>query len=153
MDKPSKTHNFLTIRPACQKKCAHLCDEMLEKMKISFWTAESAKSAERNIKKTHCFSVFLTKSIGISYQSLGELTHTPALTKPKEIECDELWTASTDRSSTSLEDTAAGPCQTKPDLTESLRAVGKDNKVRDNLLPLEALHGEIVIPNKRDAAI
>ena len=95
----------------------------------------------------------MTKSIGIPYQSLGELTHTPALTKPKEIECDELWTASTDRSSTSLEDTAAGPCQTKPDLTESLRAVGKDNKVRDNLLPLGALHGEIVIPNKRAAPI
>ena len=97
--------------------------------------------------------MFLTKSIGIPYQSLGELTHTPALTKPKEIECNELWTASTDRSSTSLQDTGPGPCQTKPDLTESLRAVGKDNKVRDNLLPLGALHGEIVIPNKRAAPI
>ena len=92
------------------------------------------------------------KTLAIPYQSIGELTHTPALTKPKEIECDEVWTASTDRSSTSHEDTAAGPCQTKPDLTESLRAVGKDNKVRANLLPLEAHHGKIVIPNKRDAA-
>ena len=138
MDKPSKTHDFLTIRPACQKKCAHLCDEMLEKMKISFWTAESAKSADQNIKKTNGFSICLTKSIGIPYQSLGELTHTPALTKPKEIECNdsnELWTASTDRSSTSLQDTGPGPCQTKPDLTESLTAVGRDIKARADFYP------------------
>ena len=87
----------------------------------------------------------MTESIGIPYKSLDE----PALTKPKEIECNEVWTASTDRSSTSLQDTGPGPCQTKPDLTESLGAVGRDIKVRDNLLPLEALHGEIVIPNNR----
>ena len=124
-----------------------------KKTKSSSGRRRPPRQWEQNIKKTNGFSICLTKSIGIPYQSLGELTHTPALTKPKEIECDELWTASTDRSSTSLEDTAAGPCQTKPDLTESLRAVGKDNKVRDNLLPLEALHGEIVIPNKRAAPI
>ena len=142
------------IRPACQKKCAHLCDEMLEKNENQFLNGRVGKVSRAKHQKSNCFfSMFLTKRIGIPYQSLGELTHTPALTKPKEIECDELWTASTDRSSTSLEDTAAGPCQTKPDLTESLRAVGKDNKVRDNLLPLGALHGEIVIPNKRDAAM
>ena len=139
------------IRPACQKKCAHLCDEMLEKNENQFLNGRVGKVSGAKHQKTNVFSICLTKSIGIPYQSLGELTHTPALTKPKEIECDELWTASTDRSSTSLEDTAAGPCQTKPDLTESLRAVGKDNKVRDNLLPLGALHGEIVIPNKRAA--
>ena len=81
------------------------------------------------------FSIFLTKSIGIPYQSLGELTHTPALTKPKEIECNEVWTASTDRSSTSLQDTGPGPCQTKPDLTESLTAVGRDIKVRADFYP------------------
>ena len=88
-------------------------------------------------QKNTGFSIFLTKSIGIPYQSLGELTHTPALTKPKEIECNDLWTASTDRSSTSLHDTGPGPCQTKPDLTESLTAVGRDVKVRADFLPLE----------------
>ena len=141
------------IRPACQKKCAHLCDEMLEKNENQFLNGRVGKVSGAKHQKTNCVSICLTKSIGIPYQSLGELTHTPALTKPNEIECNELWTASTDRSSTSLQDTGPGPCQTKPDLTESLRAVGKDNKVRANLLPLEALHGEIVIPNKRNAAI
>ena len=110
-------------------------------------------SGSKHPKNQRFFSVLLTKNIRIPYQSLGELTHTPALTKPKEIECNELWTASTDRSSTSLQDTGPGPCQTKPDLTESLTAVGRDIKVRADFLPLEALHGEIVIPNKRDAAI
>ena len=86
-------------------------------------------------QKTNGFSICLTKSIGIPYQSLGELTHTPALTKPKEIECDELWTASTDRWSTSLQDTGPRPCQTKPDLTESLTAVGRDIKVRADFYP------------------
>ena len=141
------------IRPACQKKMCAPLRRNARKNENQFLNGRVGKVSGAKHQKTNGFSIFLTKSIGIPYQSLGELTHTPALTKPKEIECDELWTASTDRSSTSLEDTAAGPCQTKPDLTESLRAVGKDNKVRDNLLPLGALHGEIVIPNKRDAAI
>ena len=134
-----------------EKMCAPL-RRNARKNENQFLNGRVGKVSGAKHQKTNVFLIFLTKSIGIPHQSLGELTHTPALTKPKEIECDEVWTASTDRSSTSLEDTAAGPCQTKPDLTESLRAVGKDNKVRDDLLPLEALHGEIVIPNKRAAA-
>ena len=132
---------------------SHLCDEMPEKHENQFLNGRVGKVSGAKHQKTNGFSIFLTKSIGIPYQSLGELTHTPALTKPKEIECDELWTASTDRSSTSLEDIGAGPCQTKPDHTESLGAVRREIKVRNNLFHLEALHGEIAIPNKRAAPI
>ena len=103
-----------------------------KKLEIIF-KKPSRQSQWSETSKNQLFFVLLTKSIAIPYQSIGKLTHTPALNKPKEIECDEVWTASTDRSSASLEDTAAGPCQTKPDLTESLRAVGTDNKVRDDL--------------------
>ena len=135
MDKPSKTHGFLMIRPACQKKCAHLCDEMLEKNENQFLNGRVGKVSGAKHQKTNGFSICLTKSIGIPYQSLGELTHTPALTKPNEIECNELWTASTDRWSTSLQDTGPRPCRTKPDLTESLTAVGRDIKVRADFYP------------------
>ena len=117
-----------------KKMCAPL-RRNARKNENQFLNGGVGKVSGAKHQKTDGFSIFLTKSIGIPYQSLGELTHTPALTKPKEIECDELWTASTDRSSTSLEDTAAGPCQTKPDLTESLTAVGRDIKVRADFHP------------------
>ena len=58
MDKPSKTHGFLTIRLACQKKCASLCDEMLNKNGNQFLNGRVGKVSGAKHQKTNVFFKF-----------------------------------------------------------------------------------------------